>query len=300
MADDATGLVACLPSVFLGMDFGSLTEEERSCMMDAMAKWDATTLRGILSYEGISNEDYLTIAFCSSRELAGGVFGAYIELTDEEESCLREWMEGDRLEDHFYAHYSAEGFSGAYDCAPVMAVFEVLADARWYSNELSEEEWSCLREGVPGVDLSDLAALTFADGARVAVKQLIPHLVEDCLPDLFRLWESDDHPDEISARSEYTSLPVGEAVPGVLGYEADWDVFVLEAQEGEIYRIDVVRDTLPRPTCSCTGRTGSCSFAASPVTTHGTMRASPGGLRPLIHTTLKCTAMGWMGQAPTP
>ena len=52
---------------------------------------------------------------------------------------------------------------------------------------------------------------------------------------------SDDHADTIG---KAMSVTVGEAVPGVVDYPGDIDVFAFDAQEGESYQIDVSLGTL--------------------------------------------------------
>ena len=54
----------------------------------------------------------------------------------------------------------------------------------------------------------------------------------------------DDHADTIA---EATPVTVGEAVPGVVDYPDDYDLFVFDAVAGELYQIDVGLGTLSDP-----------------------------------------------------
>ena len=54
----------------------------------------------------------------------------------------------------------------------------------------------------------------------------------------------DDHADTIG---EATPVTVGDAVPGIVEYPQDYDVFVFDAVAGELYQIDVAHGTLSDP-----------------------------------------------------
>ena len=54
----------------------------------------------------------------------------------------------------------------------------------------------------------------------------------------------DDHGDQLPPDADATSAVVGGSVEGELHNAADVDVFVFEAEEGALYRIDVGLETL--------------------------------------------------------
>ena len=53
---------------------------------------------------------------------------------------------------------------------------------------------------------------------------------------------ADDHGGDLESA---TSITVGESIEGSVDYESDSDFFVFEAEDGELYQIDVVLGTLP-------------------------------------------------------
>ena len=64
----------------------------------------------------------------------------------------------------------------------------------------------------------------------------------------------DDHADEIGP--EATTALIGVATAGALHYENDRDVFVFEAEEGVLYRVDVMLGTLANSTLALHGANG--------------------------------------------
>ncbi len=68
----------------------------------------------------------------------------------------------------------------------------------------------------------------------------------------------DDHADTIAAA---TAATLGDAVPGALEYEGDIDFFVFEAEEGELYEVDVALGSLSDSVVTLLGPEGE--FLAS-------------------------------------
>lgn len=112
-----------------------------------------------------------------------------MELTDQEESCLRDWVAGidvgaavAALVDEDPA-VGAEMVSGMFSCLTDLFLSTMVSEMGVDGIELGDEEMSCLRDWMADMDMGALVA-GFADDAPAVLGELVPGLL-GCVPDVF-------------------------------------------------------------------------------------------------------------------
>ncbi len=260
-------LLSCLPddtaeAVFFAVtvagieqNAGLLGADERSCLQALVAGSD------VIQVVTASADDAASVDFAAGmmgcltdvmlRYLLEGSGVEYDDLSEEERSCLLGLLTGDD-EDGLMAADDPAAFvallEGLFICIPDAALRAMLEESGVAYDDLSEEEQACLLELVAGGELSAL----FSGDAAEDPDALFEFLGElfACVPDGLLIdgdfgggetLGDDDHAD---APDGATPATVGAPVEGVLEHGGDTDMFVFEAQEGALYRIDAGLGTL--------------------------------------------------------
>ena len=256
-ADDAeaTGVVTtafmrCNPDLFTslmleetGMTLDDLSEEEATCLRDWAAGIDWTTIAtGPTDDPSLLADfvpDLITCApdlFISSMLEDTGL--TLDDLSEEEATCLRDWaagidwatlLTGDDLAVLF------DFLPDLFSCAPDLFVSSMLEDTGLTLDDLSEEEATCLRDWVTGLDWTTLLT-GFADDPLYLLDLM------ECVPDLS--WSEPGDLPWNEVVEEAASVGVGVVLQGELDDEGDSDYFAFEAEAGEFYQLDVTLGTL--------------------------------------------------------
>ena len=226
-----------------------LTEGEMSCLLEWVAGVDVAAAVAALADEDPVVAGELTSGmlsclpdlFVSMMVSEMGMDG--VELDGEETSCLREWVAGFDMGPMVAALVDedpallGEFVQGLLGCVPDLFLSAMFEEMGVEFGELGEDEASCLREWVVGADFGELFA-----GDLDAALAFLPALFE-CVPDLadapFDPGTSFD-----MALEEATAVAIDEEAQGELDEPGDFDLFVFEAIEGELYQIDVTLGTL--------------------------------------------------------
>jgi len=185
----------------------------------------------------------LTDLFLSMMVSEMGMEGA--ELSEEEMSCLREWvtdMDMGAVVAGFEDEDSAvlgELVPGLLGCVPDVFLSAMLEEVGVELGELNEDETSCLRDWLNDTDFG-----TLFTGHPDAVLAFVPDLVE-CIPDLLDVSPTPE-PDTAFAIAfeDATAVTIGEETQGELDEPDEADLFVFDAQQGNLYQIDVTLGTL--------------------------------------------------------
>ncbi len=215
-------ILACVPGVLsasledeLGIE---LSEAEASCWLERQTDF--------LDEEA----SVMALLTCVPSLLVSEYVGDDLALTEQEESCLREWageidllfvLEGLEYQDTAAAY----DLVGLFACAPVLLFPERIETGQF----LSADEETCLSERLTEEDV--IAILTI----NAPVEAVVPAF-RHCLQ-----YDADDHANAIDGA---TTLAVGEAAQGSIDYDGDDDFFVFRAEQGTLYRIDVELGTL--------------------------------------------------------
>ena len=215
-------LMTCLPGVMVAAledELGiELSDAEAFCWLERQTDF--------------LDEDASAMALltCVPSVLVSEYVGDDVALTEQEESCLREWageidllfvLEGLEYQDTAAAY----DLVGLFACAPVLLFPERIETGQF----LSADEETCLSERLTEEDV--IAILTI----NAPVEAVVPAF-RHCLQ-----YDADDHANAIDGA---TALAVGEAAQGSIDYDGDDDFFAFRAEEGKLYRIDVELGTL--------------------------------------------------------
>ena len=198
--------------------FVALSDSERSCIRDAV---DEELLESVLGLPVLESSEVpeeravVSIFSCLAPRTARALFLSLMiagmeddedfdmELTDEEMSCLREWVAGIDVGAAVSALAEedpaviAELVSGMFSCLPNLLLSMMVSEMGMDGMELSDEEMSCLRDWVVGIDMGALAA-GFEDEDPSVLGELVPGLL-GCVPDVF-----------LSATLEASGIELGE------------------------------------------------------------------------------------------
>ena len=176
-----------------------------------------------------------------------------VEVSNDERACLRDRLTGiDLAALVSEIEVSDDGASalvllGALvSCIPDAFISSLLTDFDMGFDDLSEDEKTCARELLAGLDLDGLAS---SDGNEEAAAEAIFALsfgLLDCLPGLAE-GEIALPPGQFSPE-EATPAAVGTPIEGALDYANDTELYVFDAVEGEFYEIGVEPGTLEDPT----------------------------------------------------
>ena len=185
----ALGVITCLPDTFISLGFAEfglsmedLSQEEASCLREWVAGAHPTTWVAAVDDENYAAALAVGMITCLPDTFISffmAEFGLSMEdLSQEEASCLREWVAGadpaawvSAVDD---LNSAAALAVGIITCLPDRVISLFMAEVFGLSMEdLSQEEASCLRERVAGAD----PAAWFA-----ASEELFGGMIA-CLPD---------------------------------------------------------------------------------------------------------------------
>ena len=245
-----------LSSMVAGMEedgaFG-IDADGEACLAEWVAGLDVVATMAALSVGNAEAEEEVATSFMTCNpdmfvSLMLNLFDSLMfeetgltleDLSEEEASCLREWVTGADWTTHITA--AADGFiPDLLVCAPDLFLSSMLEETGLTLEDLSEEEASCLRAWVADADWTPLLPGATHDPYSLFF-DFFPAL-HDCIPD--PSWsEADDRPqDEVI--EEAAPVELGIATQGELEYDQDSDFFRFEATEGEYYELDVTLGTL--------------------------------------------------------
>lgn len=177
-------------------------------------------------------------------------------LTDDERTCLNEWMVGYDWANLMTAVMEddlgimGEFLPGLISCAPEQFLVVMFEDTGLDLDALTDEERECLEDWLIDLDWTSLlaamsvAAFAEEDEAYSVLAEAFGLLA--CVPDL-PLYENvgsggpDDHGDRVT---DATLISVGQSIEGAIDYEGDVDMFELTADASQLYQIDVFLGTL--------------------------------------------------------
>ncbi len=177
-------------------------------------------------------------------------------LTDDERTCLNEWMAGYDWSNLMTAlteddlGIMGEFLPGLIDCAPGSFLTLFFEDFDVDLDALSDEEKQCLEDWLIDFDwdavIAAMTAAAFAaeDEAYSILAEVFGLLA--CVPDLpldedVGYGGPDDHADDFT---DATRIGVGESIDGAIEHDLDIDLFELTADSGQFYQIDVSLGTL--------------------------------------------------------
>ena len=180
--------------------------------------------------------------------------GLSTEIGTDERACIR-----DRLADidvasliDILVYESADPvILNLLGCIPDLFIESILAEEGVALDELTDEQWSCLRGLVADTDWTALGLGAESEGAELLAFSFglfacVPEfLSEDSASDSSSSPREDVADDHADSRDQATPVTVGEAAAGEIGHETDVDYFVFEAEQGRLYQIDVTLGTLP-------------------------------------------------------
>ncbi len=244
------------------VDFG---DDEKACLQNWIPSIDPAALVAGeddlaavgASFGVIACVPDLLIAFAIQELAAQGLGVEPDELSEDEKSCLREWVRdidpAAFLADEDDFTFVAASF-GMFACLPDLVVTFAAQGLGVEPDELSEDEKSCLREWARDIDP---AALTADEDDPAAIEAGL--VMFACVPDLFASGIAqglddpgdefvdagpDDHADWYE---DATVAAVDEPIEGAIEDRFDIDYFVFQAESGVVYQIDVAPITMSDP-----------------------------------------------------
>ena len=263
-------LLSCLPdptaeAVFFAVtvagieqNTGPLGADERSCLRALVADADVVEVVTAAADDAASVDFAAGMLGCLADVMLRAMLEesgvTYDDLSEEEQTCLRESLAGGELGALFGgdAAENLEAFGalldGLFSCIPEAALGAMLEESGVAYDDLSEEERACLLELVAGGELSAL----FSEDAAEDPDALLEFLgaLFACVPDALLIDGDfgggappgdDDH---ANTPGDATRAMVGGSVDGVLEHGGDTDMFVFAAEAGVFYGIDVSLGTL--------------------------------------------------------
>ncbi len=264
--DLVAGIFSCVPALLLADALGEdveLSEDEASCLRESLADIDVDAL-----------EVQLTVGMLSC--VPALALGEDVELSEDEATCLRESLadiDVDALEVDLTVvllNCGVDDHANSVEGATVVTVGEVVQGALDYDEDEDffafEAEEGVLYQIDVGLDTLPDSELALYDSDEFEVAYNDDHA--DSLASRI-VWEApssgeyyaavggygigsytltvaaldidDDHANSVEGA---TSVAVGEVVQGALDYEGDVDFFVIEAEGGALFQIDVGLGTL--------------------------------------------------------
>ena len=235
-----------------------VTEREIQCVSEWVADADVHRL-----IRGMANDDLTVMSgvipcmvdFFMPEFLAGRGIDADA-LTDEERTCLNDWMVGYDWSNFITVVTENSlvlmgGFlPGLIGCAPGPFLASMFEDTELDLDALTDEERECLEDWLTDLDWDKLipaiypAGFAEEDAAFGLLAETFGILA--CIPDLtvddnVGSGGPDDHADDFP---DATRIGVGESIDGAIDYENDVDLFELTADAGQFYEIEVALGTL--------------------------------------------------------
>lgn len=198
-ADDRTAaaeffsdFVSCLPDQLLstmiaemGLEWEELSADEVSCLRGLLADVDWGAL--LFADAGEDVEAYASFGIgmfsCIPALLLSGALGQEVELSETEASCLREAFAAIDINALLTAADDLAGFAALapdlVGCVPDLFVSLFIAETGASLEDLSEEEWDCLRESIVAFDWEAVVAEdpTAVSAASSAFFSCIPGLL---------------------------------------------------------------------------------------------------------------------------
>ena len=241
-------LVVALMLEETGLTLEDLSEEEATCLRAWVTETDWTTL-----LTGSADDPSALFGFlpdlmaCAPDMFISSMLeetGLTLEdLSEEEATCLRAWVT--ETDWTTLLTGSADDPSALFGflpdlmaCAPDMFISSMLEETGLTLEDLSEEEATCLRAWVTETDWTTL--LTGSADDPSALMEFFAGLL-DCVPESWP--EPGDRPwDEVV--EEATPVEIGVATQGAVDYENDNDFFAFQAEDGQLYELDVTLGTL--------------------------------------------------------
>ena len=186
-----------------GEVFVAFSVPERSCIRDAVDEelLESVLDRPVLESSEVPEEWEVSIFSCLAPQTARALFLSFMisgmeddedldmDLTEEEMSCLREWVAGvdvgaavSALADEDPA-MAAELVSGMFSCLTDLVLSMMVSEMGMDGVAFSEEEMSCLREWVVGFDMG--ALITGFEGEDPSVLGELVSGLLGCVPDVF-------------------------------------------------------------------------------------------------------------------
>ncbi len=177
-------------------------------------------------------------------------------LTDDERTCLNEWMVGYDWSNFMTGLMEedlgmmGEFLPGLISCAPEPFLTLMVEDTGLDLDALTDEERECLEDWLTDLDWTSLfaaisaAAFAGEDEAYNVLAEAFGLLA--CIPDL----DLEDFAGSGGADyqavdfTDATRIGVGESIQGHIDYADEADVFELRADAGQFYQIDVALGTL--------------------------------------------------------
>ena len=158
-AELGIAMLSCAPAQFLSSALGvdvELSEDEAACLRESLAGIDAAALMAD-DDSAASAELGMAMLSCVPGQILSSVIGEDVELSEDEAACLRESLAGIdaaalMADDDSAA--SAELGMAMLSCVPGQILSSVIGE----DVELSEDEASCLRESLTGIDAAALMA----------------------------------------------------------------------------------------------------------------------------------------------
>ena len=253
-------MYSCLPpqtaqSVFLDTLVAGLADDEvfvidadvEACLAEWVAGLDvAATIVGLAAGDPETAGATTTAIFTCAQDLVVSLLftdtGLTLEdLSEEEMSCLRTWVT-----DIDWTALLGDDPSvlmglipDLVACSPSLFISAILAVTGLTLEDLSEEEASCLRAWVTDSDWTALLADSTDDPSGLFA--FLPTMF-DCLPDLS--WSEPAARPWGEVIEEATPVDIGVATQGAVDSVGDSDFFAFEADEGDLYQLDVALGTL--------------------------------------------------------
>ena len=253
------GLFSCIPDAALravledsGVAYDDLSEEEKACLLELVTGDELSAL-----FSGDADEDP-EAAFAFLGELFACVPGGLLLDGD--------FAGGEAPGDDDHADWPEEATAAAVGVS-VEGVLEHGGDIDMFVFEAQEGAFYRIDAGLGTLDDSILRLLDsdwselaynddYADTLASRIEWEAPAAGDYYVAvegwggagsytlTVTAMANVDDHGDQLPPEADATSASVGGSVEGELHHAADVDVFVFEAEEGVLYRIDVGLETL--------------------------------------------------------
>ncbi len=255
--DFAQGMIACLPDVILrslfegsGMSYDDLSEEERDCLREVLgdADWSAVVAPDDPDAETaflVGLFDCVSVAPLFDGGVDGGTAAADDDHADAPEGATLALV-GASVEGALYGGDDTDMFLFAAEEGvfyridvglgtledSILTLYDADGSELAFNDDYGESYASRIEWEAPATGDYYLAVQGWgsATGSYTLTITTLPN--------------ADDHGDQLPPDADATPVLVGGSVEGALHHGDDVDVFAFEAEEGALYRIDVVLGSL--------------------------------------------------------
>lgn len=229
-----------------------LSAAQMSCLRDGVADTDVAAMIADLQENPSGADEFTPVLVSCLSDIFVSLMIADMgvnpdELSDEQTSCLREVLAdadwGALADESSDASGLVMGnlMNGLVSCAPDIFISLIVTDMGVDTDDLSDEQMSCLREVLAATDW----ATFFSDTGLFSALDEITAGIESCVPELSMFGQepgvgmtADFVPEDAAP------LVVGEGVKEELESEFDVHLFRFTAEAGQTYRIWVTHGTL--------------------------------------------------------